>query len=219
MTVSHPPLTFGDVELSIIVTNPPWYENCYVLRHRPSRKVVVVDPGGDGQRLIRHLQATGGTVAGILLTHGHFDHLGAVAELQDAFGVGCQAHRDEQTVIERAGPLAAMMTGESVDGPRSCDYFDGEPVLEIGGMSLRVFLTPGHTPGGVCYCGDGFVLTGDTLFEHGVGRTDLPGGDGRKLTTSITRLLAGLDEDTALFAGHGPAWTAGEARAWWRMMV
>ena len=219
MTSSHKPLTFGDVDVSVVVTNPPWYENCYVLRHRPTDQVVVVDPGGEGPRLIAHLRAMGGTMAGILLTHGHFDHLGAVAELQDAFGLTCQAHQDERSVIERAGPLAAMMTGHSIDGPRSCNYFADEPVLEIGGLSLRVLHTPGHTPGGVCFLGDGFVLTGDTLFDHGVGRTDLPGGDGRKLTASITRLLADLDENAVLFAGHGPSWTVGEARTWWRMMV
>lgn len=219
MAIIPPLQTFGDVDVTVIVTSPPWYENCYVLRHRPSDSLVVVDPGGDGQRILRQLDGMGGTIAGILLTHGHFDHLGAVAALQDQLGLSCQAHREEQPVIQRAAALAAMMTGEKVDGPRTCDYYDGEPTLEIGGLSLRVLHTPGHTPGGVCLCGDGFVLTGDTLFEHGVGRTDLPGGDGRKLQSSITRLLDTLPEDDELFAGHGPSWSVGEARSWWRMMV
>lgn len=219
MASTHSPLTFGDVELSVIVTNPPWYENCYVLRHRQTDNVVVVDPGGDGPRIVRHLEGMGGTLAGILLTHGHFDHLGAVAALQDRFDLTCQAHRDEQPIIERAAPLAAMLTGDKIDGPRSCSYLDGEPTLELGGLSLRVIHTPGHTPGGICFRGEGFVLTGDTLFEHGVGRTDLPGGDGRKLTASITRLLAELGDNDVLFSGHGPSWTVGEARSWWRMMV
>lgn len=219
MAIIPPIQTFGDVEVTVVVTSPPWYENCYILRHRPSGSLTVVDPGGDGARILRQLEGMGGSIAGVLLTHGHFDHLGAVAALQDHFGLSCRAHRDEQPVIERAAALAAMMTGEKVDGPRSCDYYDGEPTLEIGGLSLRVLHTPGHTPGGICLCGEGFVLTGDTLFEHGVGRTDLPGGDGRKLQTSITRLLDELSEDDELFAGHGPSWSVGEARSWWRMMV
>lgn len=215
----HSPLIFGQIELTVIVTSPPWYENCYLLRHRPTNQIVVVDPGGDAPKLTRHLKESGATVAGIVLTHGHFDHLGAVAALQAEFGIDCLAHEDERVVIDRAGPLAAMLTGEKVEGPRSCTYFDGEPTLEIGGMALQVIHTPGHTPGGVCLRGSGFVLTGDTLFEHGVGRTDLPGGDGRKLALSIGRLLEALDEDEVLFAGHGPSWTVGEAREWWRMMV
>jgi glyoxylase-like metal-dependent hydrolase (beta-lactamase superfamily II) len=219
MTMNHAPMTFGDVELSVVVTNPPWYENCYILRRRDSDQVVLVDPGGDADDLMAMLRDKRWTPGAIVLTHGHFDHLGAVAPLQDAFAVSCRAHTDERVVIERAGPLSAMMTGANIEGPRSCDYFEGEPELELAGIRLKVLQSPGHTPGGVCLCGNGFVLTGDTLFEHGVGRTDLPGGNGRKLTESITRLLADLPEDTVLFAGHGPSWTVGEARAWWRMMV
>ena len=102
-----------------------------------------------------------------------------------------------------------------IRGPEPVSYFEGEPTLAFDGFEVKVLFTPGHTPGGVCLVFDGFIFTGDTLFNQGVGRTDLPGGDGRTLSASIGRLLKEADPKARLYSGHGPSWTAAEARPWW----
>lgn len=209
---------FGDFSLSVVVTSPPWYENSYIVRHRASGDMVVVDPGGDSPRILAALDSLGGAVKAVWLTHGHPDHLGAARAVEQAHGVATVAHAAEKPVVDRAGELNRAFTGESQEGPGAMHYFDGEPSLDLGGRPVRVIATPGHTPGGVCYDFGGFVLTGDTLFRHGVGRTDLPGGSEEALWASIGRLLGLLPDDALLFSGHGPEWTAAEARRWWRMM-
>lgn len=212
-------ITLGDYTITVVVTRPPWHENCYVVRHAPTGEMVVLDPGGDGDRIAEAVRAQPGTLKEIWLTHGHPDHIGAVRELQTAFGVPCRAHRDEKRTLELAAELAWQLMEEDLDGPENCQYFENEPVLTLGGIGVRAISTPGHTPGGVSYAFDGFVITGDTLFNHGIGRTDLPGGSARQLQSSITRLLDSLPPDTRLFSGHGPPWLAGEARQWWKTVA
>lgn len=214
--LSEQPLTLGDFTVTVIVTSPPWYENCFIVQHRPSGELLVIDPGGDADTILAAVSAAGGTPKEILLTHGHPDHLGAVHALQTALAIPCRAHQDEEPLIAQAAEFGAALLRVRIQGPKDCQYFEGEPVLTLGGAEIRVISTPGHTPGGVCYAFDGFVFTGDTLFNHGVGRTDLPGGDTGQLGASLTRLLEVLPRDTLVFSGHGPQWTIGEARQWWR---
>ncbi len=210
---------FNDFRVCVVVTSPPWYENCYLIRHVPSGDMVVVDPGGDADRLLAAIAAEGGTVKAIWLTHGHPDHLGAALALETALDVDTLAHQDEEEVIARSSDLNIIFTGESQPGPKRLQLFSGEPELALGGVAVKVIQTPGHTPGGVCFHFGGFALTGDTLFRHGLGRTDLPGGNEQKLWESISRFLGLVPDETVLFSGHGPEWPAGEARRWWKMVA
>jgi len=218
MTVHHLG-DFGDFSLTVVVTSPPWYENAYIVRHRPTGELVAVDPGGDADTILAAIQAKKGIPKAIWLTHGHPDHLGAARALELALDVDTLAHADEAPVIARSSELNKSFTGQSQEGPGRVQSFTGEPTLTLGGAPVRVIHTPGHTPGGVCFDFGGFCLTGDTLFRHGVGRTDLPGGSEEKLWSAIPRLLGMLPEETVLFSGHGPEWPAGEARRWWKMMA
>lgn len=208
----------GSWTLSVVVTDPPWYENCYIVGHPASGKLAVVDPGGNADKIQGVVEETGGTVECILLTHGHPDHLGAVRALQEVWDVPCRAHRNEAELIGVIPQYAKARLGMTVEPPRSVDYFGDDDVLTLGGQIFRAIPTPGHTPGGVCFDFGPFTLTGDTLFNQGVGRTDLPGGNGALLMKSITGLLPQLADSSFLYSGHGPRWTAGEAKPWWKAM-
>jgi glyoxylase-like metal-dependent hydrolase (beta-lactamase superfamily II) len=208
---------FGDFTLAVLVTSPPWYENAYLVRHRPSDTLAVIDPGGDAPQLIEAIKAIGGTPSVILLTHGHPDHLGAAAALETALDISTRAHVDEVTLIAASSDLNRAFTGQPQPGPARLETFADEQTEALGGAPIRVIHTPGHSPGGVCYDVGPFVLTGDTLFRGGVGRTDLPGGSEQKLWDSIDRLLGMVRDDAILFSGHGPSWSVAEARRWWAL--
>lgn len=205
--------TFGDYVLRQVVTAPPYYENCYLVHHKPTACTVIVDPGAGPSAILAAVEELGGAVSAIILTHGHPDHVASLDAVAQATKAPVYAHRNEQGILEAAGEWGQALLGQAVKVP-PVEYFEGEPTLDLVG-GVRVVATPGHTPGGVCFSFPGFALTGDTLFDHGFGRTDFPGGNAPQLRASIDGFLQGVAPEDLLFSGHGGAWSVAVARRWW----
>ena len=170
----------------------PLGTNCYLLEDEASKTAAVVDPGGDALRILAQAQADGAEIKMILLTHAHFDHTGGVAALCKALpGVPVYLHPADRAA--RDGSLFPD------PGPTE-DCVDGDRIL-VGGLTVEVLHTPGHTPGGVCLKVGDTLFTGDTLFRGSMGRTDLPGGSYDQLMDSLRRLAA-LPGDYKVCPGH-----------------
>ncbi|MFC7453529.1 MBL fold metallo-hydrolase [Insolitispirillum peregrinum] len=204
---------FGDYELRQVVTAPPYYENCYVVHHRPTASTMIVDPGASPREILAAADRMGGTVTAILLTHGHPDHVAGLQQVADGTKAPVYAHQNEQVILDAAAEWGMALLRTALTVP-PVTYFADQAVLDLAG-GVKVVATPGHTPGGVCYSFPGFALTGDTLFDHGFGRTDFPGGNTAHLRASITTLLDEVVPEDQLFSGHGGPWAASVARAWW----
>lgn len=170
--------------------------NCYIVRPQGAKECLVIDPGYEPEIIDAFLNEKGLTLSAIALTHGHFDHVGAVRELAAETDCRVYIHTKELTLppMLTAGPLYYTNT-----------YAEGDTVT-LAGMSVRVLETPGHTPGSVCLLIEDHMFAGDTLFAGSCGRTDLPGGDARAMRDSLRRLAA-LTENYAVHPGHGSGTT------------
>jgi glyoxylase-like metal-dependent hydrolase (beta-lactamase superfamily II) len=197
-----------------MLTVGPVAENCFLVRREGSDRVLIVDPGEEAERI---LAAAGemGKVEAILLTHCHFDHIGAVAPVAAATGATVYCPKLELRLLadimafvpwEGFGPYESYDAEETVEG--------GE-TLELAGLELDVIFTPGHSPGHVTYSvrGEDAIFSGDVLFQGSVGRVDLPGGDGPTLIESIGRLLDSHPDETVVHPGHMGITTLGAERA------
>ena len=202
-----------------VVTDPPWYENCFLLRHKASRTTIAIDPGSNADLIQAAAAEYDCVLTEIWLTHGHPDHVGAVRPLQDALDLPCRAHRDELPLLKIVTEYGRRRLGLEVESPRDIQPLDESSALLLADLPVQIIATPGHTPGGVVFAVGGQAFTGDTLFNQGIGRTDLPGGNGRQLAESLTKLAAALPPDTQIHCGHGPAWTIGAARPWLQQIL
>jgi len=189
-------------------------ENCFLVRAEGSEKLVVVDPGDEAERILAKVAEIGGEVEAILLTHTHFDHVGAVAALARETGAPVYCPEIEVPVLADInsyllpgfGPLEDYQADRTVSG--------GE-TLALGGLELDVIFTPGHSPGHVTYSarGEDAIFSGDVLFQGSVGRVDLPGGDWPTLARSIQTLLDSHSDETVVHPGHMGITTLGRERA------
>jgi hydroxyacylglutathione hydrolase len=190
-------------------TTGKWRENCYVVGDEQGN-AVVIDPGDDFETIVDYLVESGLRLLAILNTHGHYDHVGAVAPLRSAFGVPFYLHENDLKLLRHTNLYRKLFDGERpivippVD--RFCD--ERQYPLTFGGLQFRILHTPGHTSGGVSFVSGSDVFTGDTLFRGAVGRIDLPGGNERELRASL-RKLSRLDPEMAIHPGHGRPSTIG----------
>ena len=191
----------------------PLQENCYLLTDDETDRAVLVDPGDEAPKLNEALQ--GFELQAIWLTHAHFDHVGALAELQEVYGAPTYLHPADEPLLANAAASAARF-GLRLRQPK-VDYrpLADAQVLSFAGREVHCLFTPGHAPGHIAFYvpSEGLVLAGDALFQGSIGRTDLPGGDYAQLIKSIRRELLTLPGETVVYPGHGPETTIGrEAR-------
>jgi glyoxylase-like metal-dependent hydrolase (beta-lactamase superfamily II) len=193
----------------------PFAENTYLVGCSETQEALLVDPGGEADRVLRMCEPGGFRLGAVFLTHGHVDHAAGVAELQRRLGLPCSIHAGDDEWIASLPRQVEMFGFEDASGEPSITrrHADGEE-LRVGRHAGRVLHTPGHTRGGCClWFADAKVLfTGDTLFAGSVGRTDLPGGDFAALADSIERRLFPLGDEVEIFPGHGPAAKLGDER-------
>jgi hydroxyacylglutathione hydrolase len=186
----------------------PIATNCYVVRASAAAPdAVVIDPGGDASELERELGRLGASPVAILITHGHWDHLGGVADLAEATGVPVYMAAEERIALER---IADFAPAELQLRPYNPDVLlAGDEELELAGITFQTVRVPGHSPAHLAYYADGCLFSGDVLFAGSVGRTDLPYGDWETLVASIRMLAERFPPATIVYSGHGPETTLG----------
>jgi glyoxylase-like metal-dependent hydrolase (beta-lactamase superfamily II) len=177
--------------------------NCYFLCNTETKQMLIVDPGDQAKQLSEKIAESGYTPVAILLTHGHFDHIMAVDALRSEYQIPVYAGEYEREMLE--SPEAEMIGLGTLKGNYAADTYvkDGQ-VLTLAGFLIKVFHTPGHTPGGVCYYlpDEQILMSGDTLFCGSVGRTDFPGGSMSQLVRSVQEKLFTLPEEVKVYPGH-----------------
>lgn len=187
--------------------------NCYILSDPETLKGIIVDPGDESEKIAETVEEAGLTIKYIINTHGHYDHIGADLKLKKHFNAQVLVHEKDGPLMENPMLNLSFMKPHVETASLKPDRLlkEGDEIA-AGAISLKVIHTPGHTPGCICLLGDGFILTGDTLFAGSAGRTDLPGGSYEDIIESIQIKLKQLPDALKVYPGHGPSSTIGEEK-------
>lgn len=192
----------------------PFETNCYLYRDETSGDGVIIDPGGEEALIIKEVESSRMKPRGILLTHGHGDHIAAVAPLMEHFGLSLWVGAGEEELLANPSANVSAFYGQPIVAPAPDYVVRDEELISVGAVTLKVLATPGHSPGGVCYLdeSEGLLFCGDTIFYGSVGRTDFPGSSHQTLIRSINEKIMKLPDGIVCYPGHGPATTVGAER-------
>lgn len=200
-------MKWSQIPLGVLQTN------CYIVENQ-DKSCLIFDPGSEGKKLIKWLTKRELKPVAILLTHAHFDHIGAVDEVRDFYKIPVFIHVEEEDWLSDPALNGSkfFMMQELIKAKKADYIIKNEETMKIGDFEFSVFETPGHSPGSVSYYFEqaGFVVSGDALFKSSIGRTDLPGGNHKQLIKSIHEKLLFLPEETEVLSGHGPITSIGE---------
>lgn len=181
----------------------PFASNCYIVGSESTKEGMIVDPGAEADNIIRVVKELGLDIKRIVVTHGHIDHIDALQKVKEMTGAEVAIHADDAGLLQNQ-PLS-LLFGSSPQPSSPPDRLLGEgDSIVFGDMCFEVLHTPGHSPGCICLLGHGVLFSGDTLFNNGIGRYDLPGGSYDQLMDSIHTRLMVLPDDTVVYPGHGP---------------
>jgi len=188
------------------------FVNCYIVYREGGKEAVVIDPGGSEEKIIRQIEENKLKVTHILLTHGHFDHIGALKSVKEKTGAAVCVHSEDAPMLTDPNKNLSFFVDSPVYGVAADTLLKDGDVMFSGGLRIKVLHTPGHSEGSVCYIIEDALFTGDTLFYMYVGRTDFPGSSYQKLKYSVNHILGGLQTDYTVYPGHGIATSLAEEK-------
>ena len=193
--------------------------NCYLVAKDKGGQGVAIDPGDDPEIILERSSLLKLSIARILITHAHWDHIRAVREIKEKTSAEISCHKDDLPLYSALVEQLAFVGMKGQPPPPADSFVADNDTIEVAGLQFTVLHTPGHSPGSVSYLIDDTLFCGDVLFEGGgVGRTDLPGGTASQLKASITKRVFSLPPETVIYPGHGPQTTVGKESSYQRLL-